>query len=178
MPRSWPIRSGRAPVYPGLPQSAPWTLPYRFNRVAVSGLVAAARERAAEFLGVDPARTAWVRNVSEGVSAVLGSLELHPGDELVISTHGYGAVRKALGRPVEPPGSRRDAGGQRRAAEVLGVMLEQLPGTPAPALLLQDPVAAADRGRAGLLRRDRLPADRGGTVQHRRRLRPPGQQRP
>jgi isopenicillin-N epimerase len=35
--------------------------------------------------------------VSEGVSAVLGSLDLHPGDELVISTHGYGAVRKALG---------------------------------------------------------------------------------
>ena len=70
--------------------------PHRFNRVEVSGLVAAARERAAEFLGVDPSRAAWVRNVSEGVSAVLGSLELHPGDELVISTHGYGAVRKAL----------------------------------------------------------------------------------
>ncbi|HEX5301069.1 MAG TPA: hypothetical protein VFW50_29155 [Streptosporangiaceae bacterium] len=67
--------------------------PHRFNRVEVSGLVAAARERAAGFLGADPARTAWVRNVSEGVSAVLGSLELHPGDELVISTHGYGAVR-------------------------------------------------------------------------------------
>lgn len=59
--------------------------------------MAAAREHAAGFLGVDPPRTAWVRNVSEGVSAVLGSLELHPGDELVVSTHGYGAVRKALG---------------------------------------------------------------------------------
>jgi isopenicillin-N epimerase len=70
--------------------------PHRFNRVEISGLVAAARERAAGFLGVDPSRAAWVRNVSEGVSAVLGSLELHPGDELVISTHGYGAVRKAL----------------------------------------------------------------------------------
>ena len=33
--------------------------PHRFNRVEVSGLVAAARERAAGFLGVDPARTAW-----------------------------------------------------------------------------------------------------------------------
>jgi isopenicillin-N epimerase len=42
--------------------------PHRFNRVEVSGLVAAARERAAGFLGVDPARTAWVRNVSEGVA--------------------------------------------------------------------------------------------------------------
>jgi len=80
--------------------------PHRFNRVEVSGLVAAARERAAEFLGVDPARTAWVRNVSEGVSAVLGSLELHPGDELVISTHGYGAVRKALGHHAARAGAR------------------------------------------------------------------------
>jgi isopenicillin-N epimerase len=80
--------------------------PHRFNRVEVSGLVAAARERAAGFLGVDPARTAWVRNVSEGVSAVLGSLELHPGDELVISTHGYGAVRKALGHHAARAGAR------------------------------------------------------------------------
>lgn len=80
--------------------------PHRFNRVEVSGLVAAARERAAGFLGVDPARTAWVRNVSEGVSAVLGSLELHPGDELVISTHGYGAVRMALGHHAARAGAR------------------------------------------------------------------------
>jgi len=29
---------------------------------------------------------------------------------------------------------------------------------------LRGPVAAADRGRAGLLRRSRLPAHRGGTV--------------
>jgi isopenicillin-N epimerase len=70
--------------------------PHRFNRVEVPGLIAAARERAAGFLGVDPSRAGWVRNVSEGVSAVLGSLELRAGDELVIGTHGYGAVRKAL----------------------------------------------------------------------------------
>ncbi|HSZ38820.1 MAG TPA: aminotransferase class V-fold PLP-dependent enzyme [Trebonia sp.] len=70
--------------------------PHRFNRVEVPGLIAAARGRAAGFLGVDPSRAGWVRNVSEGVSAVLGSLELHAGDELVIGTHGYGAVRKAL----------------------------------------------------------------------------------
>jgi isopenicillin-N epimerase len=70
--------------------------PHRFNRVEIPGLVAVARERAAGFLGVDPSRAAWVRNVSEGLSAVLGSLQLRPGDELVLGTHGYGAVRKAL----------------------------------------------------------------------------------
>jgi selenocysteine lyase/cysteine desulfurase len=65
--------------------------PHRFNRVEIGGLVAAARERAAGFLGVDPSRAAWVRNVSEGVSAV---------------------------------------------AEALGVTLELLPPTPAPAMRL------------------------------------------
>jgi isopenicillin-N epimerase len=80
--------------------------PHRFNRVEVPGLIAAARERAAGFLGVDPSRAAWVRNVSEGVSAVLGSLELRPGDELVTSTHGYGAVRKALSHHAARAGAR------------------------------------------------------------------------
>jgi isopenicillin-N epimerase len=80
--------------------------PHRFNRVEVSGLIAAARERAAGFLGVDPARAAWVRNVSEAVSAVLGSLALHPGDELVIGSHGYGAVRMALGFHAARSGAR------------------------------------------------------------------------
>lgn len=80
--------------------------PHRFNRVEVSGLVAAARERAAGFLGVDASRAAWVRNVSEGVSAVLGSLRLGPGDELVTSTHGYGAVAVALGHHAARAGAR------------------------------------------------------------------------
>jgi isopenicillin-N epimerase len=80
--------------------------PHRFNRVEVPGLIAAARERAAGFLGIDPQRAAWVRNVSEGVSAVLGSLELDAGDELVTSTHGYGAVRKALNHHAARAGGR------------------------------------------------------------------------
>jgi isopenicillin-N epimerase len=80
--------------------------PHRFNRVEVSGLVADARAGAAAFLGVDSSQAAWVRNVSEGVSAVLGSLTLQPGDELVISTHGYGAVRHALGRHAARAGAR------------------------------------------------------------------------
>ena len=80
--------------------------PHRFNRVEVSGLIAAARERAAGFLGIDPARAAWVRNVSEAVSAVLGSLALRPGDELVTSTHGYGAVRMALAFHAARSGAR------------------------------------------------------------------------
>jgi isopenicillin-N epimerase len=80
--------------------------PHRFNRVEVRGLIAAAREGAATFLGVDACRAAWVRNVSEGLSAVLGSLALRPGDELVTSTHGYGAVRMALSHHAARAGAR------------------------------------------------------------------------
>jgi isopenicillin-N epimerase len=80
--------------------------PHRFNRVEVPRLIAAAREQAAGFLGVDPSRAGWVRNVSEGLSAVLGSLVLRPGDELVASTHSYGAVRKALNYHAARAGAR------------------------------------------------------------------------
>ena len=37
---------------------------------------------------------------------MLGSLALQPGDELVISSHGYGAVRKALGHHAARSGAR------------------------------------------------------------------------
>jgi isopenicillin-N epimerase len=80
--------------------------PHHFNRVDVHGLIAAAREHAAGFLGIDPSRAGWVRNVSEGVSAVLGSLTLRTGDELVIGTHGYGAVRMALNHHAARFGAR------------------------------------------------------------------------
>jgi isopenicillin-N epimerase len=80
--------------------------PHRFNRVELPPLIAAARERAAGFLGIEASRAAWVRNVSEGLSAVLGSLELRPGDDLVTSTHGYGAVGIALRHHAARAGAR------------------------------------------------------------------------
>ncbi len=80
--------------------------PHRFNRVELPPLIAAARERAAGFLGIEASRAAWVRNVSEGLSAVLGSLELRSGDELVVSTHGYGAVGMALRHHAARAGAR------------------------------------------------------------------------
>lgn len=70
--------------------------PHRFNRIDVRTLVASVRAQAAAYVAVPTEQVAWVRNVSEGVSAVLGSLDLGPGDEVVTSNHGYGAVRIAL----------------------------------------------------------------------------------
>lgn len=69
--------------------------PNRFNTVELRELVPQARAEAAAWLGVDPESVGWVRNVSEGASAVLGSLDLEHGDQIVICNHGYGAVRLA-----------------------------------------------------------------------------------
>ena len=80
--------------------------PHRFNRVELPPLIAEARAHAAAFLGVGADRVGWARNVSEGISAVLAGLDLRPGDELVASAHGYGAVRKALDHHAARSGAR------------------------------------------------------------------------
>ena len=69
--------------------------PARFNGSEVTELVAQARRFAASWLGVPPESVGWVRNVSEGASAVISSLDLEPGDQIVVCNHGYGAVRMA-----------------------------------------------------------------------------------
>ncbi len=61
-------------------------------------LVSEARVAVAEFLGADPSDLAFVSNVSAGVSAVTQSLPVGPGDEIVSTSHIYGAVGYALER--------------------------------------------------------------------------------
>lgn len=53
-------------------------------RGVIAGLVAS-----------DPADVAFVRNATDGVNAVLRSLSLAAGDEIVISNHGYNACNNA-----------------------------------------------------------------------------------
>lgn len=50
----------------------------------------------ANFLGTDPACTAFVTNATTGVNAALGSLGLAPGDEVLHLDHGYNAIWQAL----------------------------------------------------------------------------------
>jgi isopenicillin-N epimerase len=114
--------------------------PHRFNRVEVAGLVAGARQRAAAFLRVDPDRAAWVRNVSEGVSAVLGSLDLRPGDELVTSNHGYGAVGMAMRHHAALAGAR-----VREAQYLTGASDEVIAAAYAAACTLRTRLVVADR---------------------------------
>jgi isopenicillin-N epimerase len=54
------------------------------------------RRHLATFVGADPDGAALVANATTGVSIVLHSLGLRPGDEIVTSDHGYGAVRIAV----------------------------------------------------------------------------------
>lgn len=51
--------------------------------------LAAAREEAAKFLALQADSVALIRNVSEGVAVVLDALGVGPGDEVVVSNHGY-----------------------------------------------------------------------------------------
>jgi isopenicillin-N epimerase len=55
-----------------------------------------ARGALASFVGADPDDLAFVPNASAGVSTVVRSLDLRPGDELLTTTHAYNACHNAL----------------------------------------------------------------------------------
>ena len=59
-----------------------------------------AREEIARFVGSAPAHLVFVRNATEGVAAVLSSVApmLGDGDELLTTSHAYGACKNALER--------------------------------------------------------------------------------
>ncbi|MGC9666343.1 aminotransferase class V-fold PLP-dependent enzyme [Planosporangium sp. 12N6] len=70
--------------------------PLRFHAVGLVDRIAHTRRHLAAFLGADPDGSALVPNTTTGTALVLGSLDLRPGDEVVTTEHGYGAVRLAV----------------------------------------------------------------------------------
>ena len=59
-------------------------------------LVAEAKRAAGGFLGMRPEDFGFVGNATDGVNAVLRSMDLRPGDELLTTDHVYHAIRQAM----------------------------------------------------------------------------------
>lgn len=70
--------------------------PVRFLIRELEPLLDAVRRDLGNFIGASPEDIAFVPNATTGVNAVLQSLALKPGDELLVSTHEYNACRNAL----------------------------------------------------------------------------------
>jgi isopenicillin-N epimerase len=81
--------------------------PMRWFSREMPELVVEARADVAQFVGAEPADVAFVTNVSAGVSAVMASLALDPGDEIISTSHIYGAVSLAVDRLCTRTGAAR-----------------------------------------------------------------------
>ena len=71
--------------------------PTRFMLEQYQPALDRARRRVARFVGCEPESLGFVNNATAGVNAVMRSMEatLRPGDEIVITDHGYNACRNA-----------------------------------------------------------------------------------
>ena len=65
-----------------------------------------AREQTARLLGTDEQLLAFVPNASGGASVVEQAVPLEPGDEIVVTDHGYGAVVMGAERKAKRTGAR------------------------------------------------------------------------
>jgi isopenicillin-N epimerase len=80
--------------------------PVRFFVRELERLLDEARAALAGFLGCPPRDLAWVPNATTGVNAVLRSLRLRAGDELLTTDHAYNACRNALEFVAHGSGAR------------------------------------------------------------------------
>ena len=80
--------------------------PDRFFRAILPGALRSAAARLARFLGSRAEDLAFVENASTGVNAVLRSLELRRGDEILATSHAYGAVRQAIRETCRRTGAK------------------------------------------------------------------------
>jgi isopenicillin-N epimerase len=79
--------------------------PLRFFTQGLVDRIAHTRRHLATFLGADPDGTALVGNATTGAAIVLQSLRLGPGDEVVTTDHGYGAVGFSVERECARTGA-------------------------------------------------------------------------
>lgn len=80
--------------------------PVRFLTRVAPLLLAEAREVLGRFLGASPEDLAFIPNATTGLNAVLQSLPLAAGDELLVTDHEYNASRNALEYVAARQGAR------------------------------------------------------------------------
>jgi isopenicillin-N epimerase len=80
--------------------------PTRFMGTVLPGALRDAASRLAGFLGARGEDIGFVDNATGGCNAVLRSLMLAPGDEILVLDHGYGAVRNTVRFVTEQAGAR------------------------------------------------------------------------
>jgi isopenicillin-N epimerase len=80
--------------------------PVRFLSRELDDRLDRARTALAEFLGADAGDLAFVTNATSGVNAVLRSLAVAPGDELLVTDHAYAACKNTLDFVAARAGAR------------------------------------------------------------------------
>jgi isopenicillin-N epimerase len=65
-----------------------------------------AATRLADFMSADPDRLVFVENATSGINAILRSFPFERGDEILVLSHGYGAVRKTADYVAQSNGAR------------------------------------------------------------------------
>lgn len=119
--------------------------PVRFMVAEYPGLLATAIERCAGFVAADPDGFAFVTNATTGVNTMLRSAALSPGDEILVTDHGYEAcilaaehVARLRGGTVAIAAIPSTVQG---ADQVVGAIMEAV--TPATRLAVIDHVTSA-----------------------------------
>ncbi|MEV4478774.1 aminotransferase class V-fold PLP-dependent enzyme [Micromonospora coxensis] len=79
--------------------------PLRFFTQGLVDRITHTRRHLASFLGADPDGTALVGNATTGAAVVLQSIGLRPGDEVLTTDHGYGAVDLSIARECRRTGA-------------------------------------------------------------------------
>ena len=67
----------------------------RFFEVDLPDLLVSSRQSLARFVGAGADNLVFVTNATTGVNTVLASLQLSPGDVLLVTNHGYNACTNA-----------------------------------------------------------------------------------
>jgi isopenicillin-N epimerase len=80
--------------------------PDDFLRNALPAALRAAAAQLARFLRAEPADVVFVDNATAAINAVLRSLAFKPGDEILLTSESYGAVRQAVRFVCERTGTK------------------------------------------------------------------------